>query len=287
MAYIGNTPAESYASFERQVFTIVNSQTAYTLNHAVTNENEIRLVVNNVVQEPGSGKAFTASGTTLTLSAALVNGTDEMYCVFLGRALQTVNPPNGSVDTPQLVDNAVSATKLSVDAITGQTSQGSPADGDQILVHDASASALRRFTRSDFLTGIDNTPAFLVTKSANQTVNATTNTLITWDSETVDSDNNFASNKFTPTTAGYYLFNVIVGGGQNDDMTVLTLKKNGSTTYYLWDGDVTDAFAVNGSVAAYANGSGDYFEIYLYHGGTGTKTVNNVSHWSGFKLIGV
>ena len=132
-----------------------------------------------------------------------------------------------------------------------------------------------------------NTPGFLVTKSANQTVNATTNTLITWDSETVDSDNNFASNKFTPTTAGYYLFNVIVGGGQNDDMTVLTLKKNGSTTYYLWDGDVTDAFAVNGSVAVYANGSGDYFEIYLYHGGTGTKTVNNVSHWSGFKIIGL
>ena len=135
-----------------------------------------------------------------------------------------------------------------------------------------------------------NTPGFLVTKSANQTVNATTDTLITWDSETVDSDNNFASNKFTPTTAGYYLFNVIVGGGQNDDMTVLTLKKNGGgsgQTYYLWDGDVTDAFSVGGSIALYANGSGDYFEIYLYHGGTGTKTVNNVSHWSGFRIIGL
>ena len=101
MAYIGNIPAESYASFERQVFTIVNSQTAYTLTHAVTNENDIRLVVNNVVQEPGSGKAYTASGTTLTLSAALVNGTDEMYCVYLGRALQTVNPPNASVGNSQ------------------------------------------------------------------------------------------------------------------------------------------------------------------------------------------
>ena len=45
MAYIGNTPAESFASFEKQVFTIVNSQTAYTLSHSVTNENDIRLVV--------------------------------------------------------------------------------------------------------------------------------------------------------------------------------------------------------------------------------------------------
>ena len=86
MAYLGNAPARSFISFERQVFTIVNSQTAYTLSHSVTNENDIRLVVNNIVQEPGSGKAYTASGTTLTLSAALTNGTDEMYCVFLGRA---------------------------------------------------------------------------------------------------------------------------------------------------------------------------------------------------------
>ena len=31
MAYLGNAPARSFISFERQVFTIVNSQTAYTL----------------------------------------------------------------------------------------------------------------------------------------------------------------------------------------------------------------------------------------------------------------
>ena len=128
MAYLGNRPAESYASFERQVFTIVNSQTAYTLSHSVTNENDIRLVVNNVVQEPGSGKAYTASGTTLTLSAALTNGTDEMYCVFLGRALQTVNPPNSSVGSAQIADNLIS----------GKTALASePADTDEFLVSDA------------------------------------------------------------------------------------------------------------------------------------------------------
>ena len=41
MAYLGNRPAESFASFEKQVFTIVNSQTAYTLSHSVVNENDI------------------------------------------------------------------------------------------------------------------------------------------------------------------------------------------------------------------------------------------------------
>jgi len=148
MGYLGNAPARSFISFERQVFTIVNSQTAYTLSHSVTNENDIRLVINNIVQEPGSGKAYTASGTTLTLSAALVNGTDEMYCVFLGRAVGTVNAPAGSVSTSQLAGDAVTEAKIADGAvesehlnnnvISGQTELATtPADTDEFLISDA------------------------------------------------------------------------------------------------------------------------------------------------------
>ena len=148
MAYLGNSPARSFISFERQVFTIVNSQTAYTLDHSVNNENDLRLVINNIVQEPGSGKAYTASGTTLTLSAALVNGTDEMYCVFLGRATATNAPGAGSVGTSQLASDAVTEAKIADDAvesehlndnvISGQTELASePADTDEFLVSDA------------------------------------------------------------------------------------------------------------------------------------------------------
>ena len=109
--YIGNIPAENYASFLTQTFS-VTATASYTLDHAVSNENDIRLVINNVVQQPGSGKAYTASGTTLTLSEATQVG-DVMYCVYLGRALQTVNPPNASVGTSQLADNGVTSSKLS------------------------------------------------------------------------------------------------------------------------------------------------------------------------------
>ena len=91
MSYIGNPLSEAYASFYVQHFT-TSATTSYSLDYAVTNENELRLVINNVVQQPGSGKAYTATASTLTLSEATTSS-DTMYAVFLGRALQTINPP--------------------------------------------------------------------------------------------------------------------------------------------------------------------------------------------------
>ena len=206
MAYIGNIPAESYASFERQVFTIVNSQTAYTLSHSVVNENDIRLVVNNVVQEPGSGKAYTASGTTLTLSAALVNGTDEMYCVYLGRALQTVNPPSGSVGNSQTAPTI----------ITGQTAETSIATDDTILIHDTSASALRKMTRANFVSGIGgaNTPVVSAIRlSTSQSISATTWTKVIFNSERIDTGSIYDSSTGVATIAeaGKYLVMTTLG----------------------------------------------------------------------------
>jgi len=113
LSYIGNIPGENFISFAKQNFTIVNSQTAYTLDFAVADENEIRLVINNVVQEPGSGKAYTASNTTLTLSSALTNGTDEMYCVFLGKARETVTVPTITKDKVNFISDSSSSGVIS------------------------------------------------------------------------------------------------------------------------------------------------------------------------------
>ena len=77
MPFLGNRPAENYISYDVQHFT-TSATTNYTLDHAVANENELRLVINNVVQQPGSSYAYSASGTSLTLtSATSANGNFE------------------------------------------------------------------------------------------------------------------------------------------------------------------------------------------------------------------
>jgi len=126
MGYIGQKPAESFTSFATQTFS-TSATSSYTLDHAVTNENELALFINNVRQQPGSGNAYTATGTALTLSANTAS-TDTMYAVFLGRALQTVNPAGGSVGSSQ----------IAAEMITGQTALSSaPADTDEFLISDA------------------------------------------------------------------------------------------------------------------------------------------------------
>ena len=294
MAYLGNRPAESFASFEKQVFTIVNSQTAYTLSHSVTNENDIRLVVNSVVQEPGSGKAYTASGTTLTLSAALTNGTDTMYCVFLGRALQTVNAPNASVGSDQTAPTI----------ITGQTAETSIATDDTILIHDTSASALRKMTRANFVSGIggDNTPMFLVSGgSGNQTISHASGTTIAYAQEIIDTDNAFASNIFTVPSgeAGKYFFSAScqIEDTQADiQRFILEIQKNDSSWRQIAHRFTSnqDLMQVSHTVTAIDDASvGDTYKakVYVETADGGSVIIENGStsysnNWfQGFKLL--
>jgi hypothetical protein len=104
MPFIGNQPALSYTSFAKQDFT-TSATTAYVLDYPVTNENEIALFINFVRQEPTT--AYTASGTSLTLTSA-TSASDDMYAIFLGKAVQTVNPPAGSVGLDKIDSTAKS-----------------------------------------------------------------------------------------------------------------------------------------------------------------------------------
>ena len=302
MAYLGNVPARSFISFERQVFTIVNSQTAYTLSHSVTNENDIRLVINNVVQEPGSGKAYTASGTTLTLSAALTNGTDEMYCVFLGKAVGTVNPPAASVAASQLAADSVTAAKLNDDIISGQTELAvAPASTDELLISDA--GVLKRIDVS--LVGGDNTPYFQGRLNANQSVSNGSETIMQL-TAAIDTASGWDSSTYKWTVpsgqGGNYFVSVVVDGqsstSNNTSWVNCSILKNSDVGLAASDNKSMTSNAggrhimtnsVSGIVALSA-GDEVYFQASVYIN-SGTAQFNGsssviVTGGTIFKLIG-
>ena len=277
MAYIGPEPAESFTSFATQEFS-TSATTSYTLDHAVANENEIALFVNNVRQQPGSGKAYTATGTALTLSAATAS-TDTMYCVFLGRALQTVTPATNSI-TAAMVGNDLISGK---DALTS-----APADTDELLISDA--GTLKRIDVS--LIGGKNTPAFMVKLSGTQNITTATWTKITFDSEVYDTDNTFASNKFTPAVAGKYNFYLGITLDDLDDDKLLQAKiyKNGSaegTSLVQVVGNNGNKQSINLSWSDTAD-SDDYYEAYVYHniGSTEELRTDYQTIFMGYKVIG-
>lgn len=122
-------------------------------------------------------------------------------------------------------------------------------------------------------------PAFSVSRtSGNQTVSANTWTKASFDTENFDTNNNFTSSTFTPTVAGYYQFNLQGTATGNPTEAYVYLRKNGSSiagTVFL--GTANQWTGVNSNMQ-YANGTTDYFEVYIFTSQTAFGNLN----FSGF-----
>jgi hypothetical protein len=118
-----------------------------------------------------------------------------------------------------------------------------------------------------------NMPAFSAYKSSSQTITANTYTKVLFETEEFDTNNNFASSRFTPTVAGYYQLNSNVGCGTTGD-NFIVFYKNG-TAYKFGNYTVSgSSAATHSSCLISMNGTTDYVEVYIYSGGT---TVTNSS----------
>lgn len=318
MGYLGNTPGESFISFAKQVFTIVNSQTAYTLDFAVVDENELRLVVNNVVQEPGSGKAYTASGTTLTLSAALTNGTDEMYCVFLGKARETVTVPTITKDKLNLISTSSSAgLEVKGDGTTDGTLQLNCSQNSHGIKlasppHSAGQSYTLTFPQSisadTFLktdgsgnlsfasAGGTNTPLVAVRASTGQTISSGSNTKVQLDTEMIDTDNTFDSStnyRWSPGVAGKYYMTGTVSlniASAGKYMQALIYKNGSLASYQQIVAEGTNATYTATADLIDDNDGDDYYELYIRQNTGGDIGLNHsatglYTRFFGYKLI--
>ena len=138
MPFIGTTPTQGFvSSFPKQSFTPNGSTTVFTLTNPVATANDLEVFVGNVRQEPTT--AYTASGTTLTMSEAPNTGLN-FYVINKSFAQVTTTPPDNSVGTAKITDNAVTVGKLanSLD-LTGKVATGHETLSNHVAVSEFSA----------------------------------------------------------------------------------------------------------------------------------------------------
>jgi len=288
MPYIGNTPALDYISFAVQNFTVTAGTTVYTLDYSVSNENDIALYINSVAQRPGASFAYSATGTTLTLTSATL-ATDTMYAVFIGRAVQTVTPAASSITN----------TMLSPSVITGQTAVTTPATDDVLLCYDTSATALRKITFANF----GNAPAFMAFNdgSTTQSISNNTGTEITiFNTELFDTGSAFntTTGRYTPQVAGKYFFtaSLYFGNAFANNFNMFFIAKNNAADANSTDEvcfitrQSTDVLALNGILDM--NGTSDFVSVIFLQQSGGSRTVGgaggaSLTFFGGYRLIGV
>lgn len=124
MSYLGGAPAKSIATPTSQFFSGNGSTTAFTLNRSVNVSEDLEVFVNNVQQEPGSGKSYTAAGTTLTFDAAPSSGTNNVYVVYRGSSERAIrleaNDINATI-SGALFTSGSNKTKTDLFQVNSQT----------------------------------------------------------------------------------------------------------------------------------------------------------------------
>ncbi len=111
-------------------------------------------------------------------------------------------------------------------------------------------------------------PAFSAYASGGQSISSSTNTKLTYATESFDTNANYdaANSRFTPTVAGYYLvtINCQIDGTLSGAYANFMLWKNGASIVNMFSGNSVAYYHGNGSALVYMNGTTDYLESYIF-----------------------
>jgi len=122
MAYIGNTAASRFVSNRAaSVYSGDGSTVAFTLEQVVTQDEDVLVSVDGVVQEPSVGYAV-SSGTTLTFSAApSTNSGNNIFVYYLASQAGTVGHPSTQALSATVGTFSSNATVGGTLSVTGAT----------------------------------------------------------------------------------------------------------------------------------------------------------------------
>ena len=148
MPYIGKGPIDrSLGLNEKDTFTGDGSTVAFDLSTVAPSANAIEVFIDNVRQEPGTGKAYTLGldGSSLqkriTFSVAPAN-LAEIYVINSLRTQITETPPDNTITSAKIVGNAVTGAKIAM---------GSDAQGDVLFYGGTDYERLAAGTSGQFL----------------------------------------------------------------------------------------------------------------------------------------
>ena len=269
MSYIGTIPKDTFTTGLVDRFTSTTGTTV-TLTHEISAKNDIIVFVNFVKQDSTNYSVGGTGNKTLTLGGTLVSS-DIVEVHYLNKVFGTQQPSA----------NSVGITELNLSE--GTSGQALTTNGSGTLSFATIESG-------------SNTPNFDVRLSSNFGLTNDTFTKVTWSSETFDSDNAFASNKFTVPSGkgGKYVFIAHYKIGNSLGYYTFKYYKNGSAVSI-------DGGGVNRNIYNYANSdndfsfhhivmlnlsAGDYIETYAQTtSGSGNNVYANQSYFQGFKLI--
>jgi len=143
MAYIGKRPTDSFRSLAvKDTFTGDGSTVAFDISQECGSANDLMVFVDNVRQEPGSGKSYTlgVDGSNLLKRITFDAAPDASAEIYV------INPTL----SPEVIAVASLAKDLQTVAFTGQTELAAlAADDDVFLVYDTSAGVLKKIQKSN------------------------------------------------------------------------------------------------------------------------------------------
>ena len=191
----------------------------------------------------GSADFTATNGTTVVLTNAASSGDlVETISFFVSSVINAIPATAGAVTSAYLLDGSVTQAKLGTNVV-------------------------------------GNGPAFYAWSSAgSQSVSNNVNTKVNLATTGFNLNNNYstANSRFTPTVAGYYLFNGVLYCASSTNMTAgrVMFYQNGSqvTTGPILFASSTDIIA-SATAIFYMNGTTDYMEMFGLINGSATGPV--------------